>query len=646
MDGIELKKILEEVKSGDVPVAEAIERLRTLPYDDIGCAKLDLHRAIRTGFPEVVFCQGKTCEQSIEIVKRLVRHHAKVLATRVAPDVAGKIAAAVEGCTYHEIARILVVERPPKAEKQDNGKYVMVLCAGTADIPVAEEAAVTAESMGSRVERSYDIGVAGLHRLLDQRERIMQANVLIVVAGMEGALPSVVGGDGLLPRDRRADERRLRGKLRWAVRTAGDAQLLRGRRRRNEYRQRLRGRILRTPGESMKIAYFDCFAGISGDMTLGALIGVGADPERLREGLAGLGVGGYRIEVGKRMTGPIEATDVRVLLDDCHHHHHRRLHDILEMIRGANLSDRAKQMAESIFRRLAEAEAKVHGHSPEKVHFHEVGAVDAIIDIVGTAISLEMLDWPKVIASPMPTFHGYAKGSHGVFPLPAPATAEILRGIPWRKLDIEGELVTPTGAAIIREIAAGFGPLPAMTVESIGYGAGKSDFGIPNALRIMIGEGTALSVSPAESVTVIESNIDDLNPQFYETAMERLFAAGALDVFLTPIQMKKNRPGTLLSVICDPDRAQTMADTVLAETTTFGVRISRWERLCLDRRWEEVVTGFGVIRIKVGERDGRVITATPEYEDCKRAAAEHKVAVRHVHESALDIYRAGKKDFL
>jgi NCAIR mutase (PurE)-related protein len=196
MDGNELKKILEEVKSGGVPVEDAIERLRILPYDDIGCAKLDLHRGIRTGFPEVVFCQGKTCEQSVEIVKRLAAHHAKVLATRMAPDVAEKIAAAVAGCTYHAAARILVVDRP--GEKADgaaeDAKYVMVLCAGTADIPVAEEAAVTAETMGSLVERSYDIGVAGLHRLLDQRERIMQANVLIVVAGMEGALPSVVGG--------------------------------------------------------------------------------------------------------------------------------------------------------------------------------------------------------------------------------------------------------------------------------------------------------------------------------------------------------------------------------------------------------------------------------------------------------------------
>jgi len=391
----------------------------------------------------------------------------------------------------------------------------------------------------------------------------------------------------------------------------------------------------------MKIAYFDCFAGISGDMTLGALIGVGADPERLREGLAGLGVGGFSIEVGRRMTGLIEATDVRVILDDHHHHHHRRLHDILEMIRGANLSDRVKQTAERIFRRLAEAEGKVHGSSPEEVHFHEVGAVDAIVDIVGAAICLEMLGWPKVVASPMPTFHGYAKGSHGIFPLPAPATAEILRGVPWRKLDIEGELVTPTGAAIIREIAEGFGPLPAMTVEGIGYGAGKSDFGIPNALRVMIGEEATTPGDSAECVTVIETNIDDLNPQFYEIAIERLFAAGALDVFLTPIQMKKNRPGTLLSVICDPDLTEAVAAVILAETSTFGVRISRWERLCLDRRWEQVVTEFGVIRIKIGERDGRVITASPEYEDCKRAAIEHGAPIRRVHESAAALYKTG-----
>jgi hypothetical protein len=389
----------------------------------------------------------------------------------------------------------------------------------------------------------------------------------------------------------------------------------------------------------MKIAYFDCFAGISGDMTLGALIGAGADPERLRDDLAALGVGGYRIEVGRKIAGYIDATDVRVILDEPHHGHHRFLREILETIRGASLSDPVKQTAERIFRRLAAAEGRVHGCSPEEVHFHEVGAVDAIVDIVGTAICLGMLGSPKVVSSPMPTFHGYVKGSHGIFPLPAPATAEILRGVPWRKLDIEGELVTPTGAAIIAEIASGFGPLPAMRVESIGYGAGKSDFGIPNALRVMIGEESVASPGSG-CVTLIETNIDDLNPQFYETAMERLFAAGALDVYLSPIQMKKNRPGTLLSVICDPELAESIAAVVLAETSTLGVRISRWERICLDRRWEEVITEFGAVRIKIGERNGREIQASPEYEDCKRAATEHSVAVRRVYESAVTLYRA------
>lgn len=391
----------------------------------------------------------------------------------------------------------------------------------------------------------------------------------------------------------------------------------------------------------MKIAYFDCFAGISGDMTLGALIGAGADPARLQNGLSGLGVGGYTIEVGRKIKGPIEATDVRVILDEPHPSHHRRLKEILETIRGANLSDRVKQTAGCIFNRLAKAEGRVHGLAPEEVHFHEVGAVDALVDIVGTAICLEMIGWPKVVSSPMPTFHGYATGAHGTFPLPAPATAEILRGVPWRKLDIEGELVTPTGAAIIAEITAGFGEIPAMTIEKIGYGAGKSDFGIPNVLRVMVGEEST-SLPFARSVTVIETNIDDLNPQFYETAMERLFAAGALDVFLTPIQMKKNRPGTLLSVICDPAGAESLAAVVLTETSTLGVRMSRCERVCLDRRWEKVVTPFGTIRIKVGERDGKTITASPEYEECKQAAAEHDVAIRQVYETAMVLYRTGR----
>jgi len=389
----------------------------------------------------------------------------------------------------------------------------------------------------------------------------------------------------------------------------------------------------------MKIAYFDCFMGISGDMTLGALIDAGADRELFRERLSALGIDGYSLEIGKRITGGIEAANVSVILDNHDQHKHRYLPDILGIIDNAGLSPRVKDTARRIFRRLAEAEAKVHGSTPEEVHFHEVGAVDAIVDIVGSAILLELLGWPKVAASPMPTFYGYAKGAHGVIPLPAPATMEILRGFPWQKLDIEGELVTPTGAAIITEIASSFGHFSPMVVEKIGYGAGKSDFGSANALRVMLGEETETESALLPVVSVVETNIDDLNPELYESVMEKLFAAGALDVFLTPIMMKKNRPGTLLAAICDPGRARKIADIILAETSTFGVRMSVSQRVCLERHSEEVVTKFGKIGIKIGKKDGRIVTASPEYEDCKKAANALAVPVKLVYETAIYAFR-------
>lgn len=386
----------------------------------------------------------------------------------------------------------------------------------------------------------------------------------------------------------------------------------------------------------MKTAYFDCFAGISGDMTLGALIGAGADPDKLRESLATLHLPGYQLAVAHGPKGHIFATDVSVHVDH-HEHHHRRLGDIMGIIAQSELSGWVKQVSGDIFQRLATAEATVHGTSPEEVHFHEVGAVDAIVDIVGTAVCLELIGRPEVVASPMPTFHGFAKGSHGTFPLPAPATIELLRGVPWRTLDIEGELVTPTGAAIISTIATQFGPMPAMEVDSVGYGAGKNDHDFPNLLRVMVGEKSEC-LPAADKVTMIETNIDDLNPQFYDSVMERLFAAGALDVFLSPIQMKKNRPGTLLSVICSPEKVRVLANVVLSGTSTLGVRISQWDRICLNRTWEEVETQFGRVRIKVGAFDGRTLNASPEYEDCKRSADEHGVAVKLVYEAALAAY--------
>jgi pyridinium-3,5-bisthiocarboxylic acid mononucleotide nickel chelatase len=383
----------------------------------------------------------------------------------------------------------------------------------------------------------------------------------------------------------------------------------------------------------MKTLYFDCFAGISGDMTLGALIGVGVDVEQLRQALGSLHVDGYHLEVAPVMKSHIAATDVSVVMDH-HHHHHRRLGDILEIIDSSELSDWAKDTSSRIFKRLAVAEATVHGTSPEEVHFHEVGAVDAIVDIIGASICLDLLGRPRVVASPLPTFHGFATGSHGTFPLPAPATAELLKGFPWRTRDVEGELVTPTGAAIITTIASAFGPMPDMTVEKLGYGAGKRDHGFANVLRVMLGEQSEPRMA-SEMVTVIETIIDDLNPQIYDSVMEHLFTAGALDVYMSPIQMKKNRPGTLLSVLCSSDKVRELIEIVLSETSTLGVRLRQMERVCLNRRWEKVETPFGPVRIKIGELDGRIINGSPEYEDCKRAAESHHMPVKQVYDSAV-----------
>jgi len=387
----------------------------------------------------------------------------------------------------------------------------------------------------------------------------------------------------------------------------------------------------------MKIAYFDCFAGISGDMTLGALLDAGADEAKFRQELAKLQGIRFDLEIARVVRNGIQATDVRVLADE--DHHHRRLKDITEIINSSTLSAAVKAQAVGIFRRLAEAEGAVHGTGPEEVHFHEVGAVDAIVDIVGASIGIELLEIEQVISSPLPMGSGFVEAAHGKIPLPAPATVELLKGVPVYSAGIEGELVTPTGAAIIRTLASGFGGIPSMTVRSIGYGAGKSEFPFPNVLRVLVGEAKSEAAVPTDRVSVVETNIDDMNPEFYDLVFEKLLAAGALDVYVTPIVMKKCRPAALLSAICPVDRANDVAGIILRETTTFGVRISQADRRCLERKWETVTTKFGEIRMKVGLLDGEPVTASPEYEDCRKAAETHGVAVRMVYEEAVAEYR-------
>jgi pyridinium-3,5-bisthiocarboxylic acid mononucleotide nickel chelatase len=381
----------------------------------------------------------------------------------------------------------------------------------------------------------------------------------------------------------------------------------------------------------MKIAYFDCFSGISGDMTLGALVDAGAPLEALRQGLARLPVGGWKLTADKVRKAGVAATFVRVEIT-AQQHHHRHLRDILKMIESAELPPRAAERATNIFRRLGEAEARIHGVPIEKVHFHEVGAVDAIVDIAGAALALELLGIERVYGSPVNVGGGTVGTEHGTLPVPAPASVELLRGAPTYSSGIEKELTTPTGAAILSTLAAGIGAQPAMKVAAVGYGAGSWDLpGQPNVLRVMVGEAAAADAGAGdETLSVLETNLDDMTPEVAGWVMEQALAAGALDVFSSPVQMKKNRPGLLLTVLCEPAAAERLTALLFRETTTLGVRSHTVRRRALDRTQETVQTPWGAVAVKVARLDGAVVNAAPEYEDCARVARERGVPLKQV----------------
>lgn len=396
----------------------------------------------------------------------------------------------------------------------------------------------------------------------------------------------------------------------------------------------------------MKAAYFDClFSGVSGDMTLGALLACdGADEARFREGLAALSVPGYELSIERVKREGITATDVDVRLLERDQGHGRHLSDIAAILHASSLSGRVQQQALAVFTRLADAEAKIHGTSRDEIHFHEVGAVDAIVDIVGACLLLEMLGVEQVYTSPFPCGHGTVVCQHGVMPVPAPATLELLRGFPVRALDIEGELVTPTGAALVTTLAdpAQAGPMPPMMVTTVGYGAGKKQFAPdrPNLLRVIVGEvqNAAARDATPQTVSVLETNLDDQSPETFDLLMERCFGAGALDVFFTPVHMKKNRPASLVTVLCAPDDSDKMADVLFRETGTFGIRLREQRRVTLERDWQPVETPYGAVRVKVGRRRGEVLSVAPEYEDCKRAALAHAVPLQRVYGAALGAF--------
>ncbi|MBS1851204.1 MAG: nickel pincer cofactor biosynthesis protein LarC [Acidobacteria bacterium] len=429
----------------------------------------------------------------------------------------------------------------------------------------------------------------------------------------------------------------------------------------------------------MRIAYLDCFSGISGDMFLGALVDAGVSARLLEETVAALQVGA-KLEISRVDRSGITATKVDVIVNGekdqprehkhehghgHHHHEHdghqhssragapaphshdhqhgRGLKQIKQLIAQAAISPRAKQTATAIFEALGAAESKIHNVDIQKIHFHEVGAVDAIVDIVCAAVGAEALGVDEIVCSPLNVGGGTVKCAHGTFPVPAPATVELLSDAPIFSSGVQAELVTPTGAAIVKTLAGRFAAFPAMKVEKAGYGAGSRDLpGAANVVRLTVGEAlpSEVALPPAEqdAVAVLEANLDDLNPQIVGYVMERLLAAGALDVFAAPVQMKKNRPGTLLTVLSQPDDAARLTEILFAETTTLGVRQREEKRQVLAREWATVATEWGDVRIKIARRKGTVTNYAPEYEDCRKIAEEKQIPLKAVMQAAIQRY--------
>ncbi len=386
------------------------------------------------------------------------------------------------------------------------------------------------------------------------------------------------------------------------------------------------------------LAYLDCFAGISGDMLLGALLSVGWTEERLRDVVERLKLGDVRLDVQRVSKHGVSATQVTI--HSSSHQPHRGLQELSTIVLGANLPESIQQRAISALRLLAEAESEVHNVPVERIHFHEVGAVDTVIDIVGALVGFEELNVDAVYSSPIPWSRGTVKTEHGVLPVPPPAVALLLKGLPVVGVDIEGETVTPTGATLVRTVAKEFGPMPAMNVEAVGYGAGQRDWpDRPNVLRLTIGESDDGRLGlTAETLTVLSCNIDDMNPQWYAPAMDALQEAGALDVWLTPVQMKKNRPATVVEVLCRKDQTAELRALLLKHTTTLGVREYDVTRYSLDRRVETVQTKYGSVRVKVATLPDGSIKVAPEYDDCAARALEHAVSVS-------DVWIAGQQAF-
>ncbi len=384
----------------------------------------------------------------------------------------------------------------------------------------------------------------------------------------------------------------------------------------------------------MKLAYLDCSSGISGDMFLATLLDAGLEPKRLFEELKKISLGFYEFKRTRAMRGGLVGT--RVEIRDPGGHPARHMADIEKLVSGSTLADSVKANALKVFGRLAEAEGKLHNMPPGEVHFHEVGALDAIVDVVSACVGLELMEISELVSSPLNVGGGRIDAAHGTLPVPAPATAELLKDIPIYSSGVEGELVTPTGAAIVSTLARSFGPIPSMKVERIGYGAGEKNFpNHPNLARIFVGQRVEdLKAEPGapgdELVSIIQANLDDMSPQLYGYFVDQALAAGALDVTCSAVQMKKNRPGVEVSIMCETSKSDALAQLLFEQTTTIGLRIYEARRKVLDREIVSVETQFGTVRVKVAKQNGKVVNVAPEYEDCQRKATEKGIPLKQV----------------
>jgi hypothetical protein len=391
----------------------------------------------------------------------------------------------------------------------------------------------------------------------------------------------------------------------------------------------------------MTVLYFDCFAGVAGDMIVGALLDAGASFDALRGELAKLALDGCQFRAEQVRRSGLGGTKFQVDVAERGHHHHRYLADIIELIQQAGLSSRATSRAKAIFRRLGEAEAKVHRIPVAEVHFHEVGALDSVADIVGACIAMDLLDVEEVHCSAIPAGSGTVQCGHGLLPVPAPAAAAMLTGAKLADDPLEGEVTTPTGAAILTTLTKSYGPLPPMDIQAVGYGAGTREGGpLPNLLRVYVGK--LMPDAQADSVVELSANLDDCTGEVIGATLGALMEAGCLDAWASPIYMKKNRPAVMLSALCLPGDARTAEEIFFRQTTTFGVRRRLCQRQKLLREHQTVETRYGPVRVKVGRRNGEVLTASPEFSDCQSAADAHHVSAREVMEAALCAYRMGR----